>query len=534
MEIDYAELLPKKPPTDIVSIALKDGAFKKEYLIYRAGWDYSPMEDRKIPAVEVVCSHCQRRFIADKVDAGCCSHRMPAPFGFFHPTLKEAVCSGSDSICPFCGCEAEVAHVGNINRFICDYAYVTQAVRIPVAGRPDRFALVEWQISREIGKGGDTRFFTSLWTAWVVEDRKMIRCKGYSKFMSSLSLRQPYQLKTFLDDYGQLHHMYPFHLEDLEDTTAENCKLDLFIAQGGTSLVAYLALWRRHPNVENLIMQGCGKLVQELIDKESATNSYSRAKGIPKLPMIDWKKKKPHEMLHLGKEEFRDMGKTLTEMDITIIGLLRSRGVAVNLKQDLPILRRQNRYSVQSILDFAGSRLFWKAMAYLDNHQEGYMMLRDYWDMANQVEMDLNNDRVRWPKNLKKAHDDAMERYNTKKDALLEKSFAKRLEILSQLEWHCDGILIRPCATQAEMRKEGKILNHCVARYAKDHAAGKTAIFLIRQEAEPDKPWFTLELDEKNMRVLQNRGKYNCARTPEVEAFEKKWLEHITERRKTA
>ena len=40
-------------------------------------------------------------------------------------------------------------------------------------------------------------------------------------------------------------------------------------------------------------------------------------------------------------------------------------------------------------------------------------------------------------------------------------------------------------------------------------------------------PFFTLEFDEKTKTVRQNRGLRNCARTPEVNAFEKAWLDHI-------
>ena len=53
---------------------------------------------------------------------------------------------------------------------------------------------------------------------------------------------------------------------------------------------------------------------------------------------------------------------------------------------------------------------------------------------------------------------------------------------------------------------------------------GQTAIFFLRREEDPDKPWYTLELDEKELTVKQNRGFQNCARTAEVEAFEKKWV----------
>ena len=66
-----------------------------------------------------------------------------------------------------------------------------------------------------------------------------------------------------------------------------------------------------------------------------------------------------------------------------------------------------------------------------------------------------------------------------------------------------------------------------MASYARSHASGKTAILFIRQAKAPDKPFFTLEFDEKKMVVVQNRGLRNCDRTPEVEAFEKAWLEGI-------
>ena len=87
--------------------------------------------------------------------------------------------------------------------------------------------------------------------------------------------------------------------------------------------------------------------------------------------------------------------------------------------------------------------------------------------------------------------------------------------------------MIRPVASLGELKDEGKQLHHCVASYAERVASGNTDIFLIRKVKSPDKPFFTLELNEENVRVVQNRGKGNCDRTPEVEAFEEKWLEFV-------
>ena len=103
--------------------------------------------------------------------------------------------------------------------------------------------------------------------------------------------------------------------------------------------------------------------------------------------------------------------------------------------------------------------------------------------------------------------------------------FQARAKALDKLSFTLNGLLIRPCANEEELIAEGKLLHHCVADYAQDHANGETAILFIRRADKPEEPYFTLEFDEKNLVVKQNRGLRNCDRTPEVEAFEKAWLD---------
>jgi hypothetical protein len=77
------------------------------------------------------------------------------------------------------------------------------------------------------------------------------------------------------------------------------------------------------------------------------------------------------------------------------------------------------------------------------------------------------------------------------------------------------------------MITEGKVLNHCVGRYAKDHANGKTTIFLIRRIEEPERPYYTLEW--RNGAINQNHTEHNHLQTEEVLAFEREWLAHVAE-----
>lgn len=531
-QINYEPYLQcQKPPEDLVEWTIKNGGLRKEYLIYKAVWKFDSLEKRNCRAVEVTCTKCGETFITDRVEAGGCGHNYPpAKFGWWNQLLSENVISGYTTKCPCCRADAKTLHIGEFANRIDEHSYVSQVVRLQIPGKQDRLVLLEWQVSRYINKEGHSEYGTWLWSAWVVEERKVVRLKGWQRYLSSLSYTLITQKKTFLDDYGKCELMYPFEESVLYGTTGENCKLDRFIAQDGMSLVAYLAIWRKKPTLENLIMQGCGKLVEELIHEGQYTYSYERSKGIPVMKDIDWKQKKPHMMLHISKEEFRQYGSELTSADIHNIANVTKAGIQLKLSHHLPLLRKSSRYEVEHILQEQPAELFFKILQYTSQRGKDYISLRDYWRMAATLDMDLDNDQVRWPRDLKAAHDYASKAYNRKKTKILKAEFEKRREQLAPLSWNCDGLLIRPCATQEEMINEGKQLHHCVARYAEDHAMGKTAIFLIRQESEPDKPFFTLEWDEKNCRVVQNRGNYNCARTQEVEAFERKWLGWVANR----
>lgn len=156
-------------------------------------------------------------------------------------------------------------------------------------------------------------------------------------------------------------------------------------------------------------------------------------------------------------------------------------------------------------------------------------VLADYWDMAERAGWDLDDPVVRWPRDLIAAHDRAMEASKAAETKMLRKAFRERAKELAGLTYVSGPLLIRPAANQKELNREGELLIHCVAKYGADMALGKTAIFFIRHTWEPGKPYFTLEYDEEKETVRQNRGRRNCARTPEVEAFEKAWLAWIKE-----
>jgi hypothetical protein len=156
--------------------------------------------------------------------------------------------------------------------------------------------------------------------------------------------------------------------------------------------------------------------------------------------------------------------------------------------------------------------------------------MRDYWGMLRKVYNSLPPELL-YPKDLRRAHDEIQARIVEAENAVTNEKIKKRAVELAKfiLIDEDAGLMIRPAAAHSEFINEGKKLSHCVARYAEKHAAGSTNIFFIRKTKEPDKPFFTLELNlsKKSPEVIQNRGKNNCARTEEVQQFEEAWLEHV-------
>ena len=144
--------------------------------------------------------------------------------------------------------------------------------------------------------------------------------------------------------------------------------------------------------------------------------------------------------------------------------------------------------------------------------------------MSEELGRNLNDPSVKYPQDLIAAHDRASDLMKQKAGDAMAALFRIRRQVLKKYAFISNGLLIRPAASQRELTAEGDALHHCVGTYGEAHAKGETAIFFIRRVSRPKEPCFTLELDEKKLTVQQNRGSHNCARTPEVEAFEKEWL----------
>ena len=173
---------------------------------------------------------------------------------------------------------------------------------------------------------------------------------------------------------------------------------------------------------------------------------------------------------------------------------------------------------------------------------------KDYLGWCRELKYNLDNMFIYMPNNFKQVHDRVAKEYKDLKDrkAAAEKKrrdklVAKKMqkikkgmeEIFSKnagvdaLNIKGNGLILIVPENSAAIKEEGEALHHCVGTYIERVAKGETAIFFIRKENEPNKPYYTLEW--RDNKVIQCRGMNNCSVTDKVKAFVQAFEEKMNE-----
>ena len=158
----------------------------------------------------------------------------------------------------------------------------------------------------------------------------------------------------------------------------------------------------------------------------------------------------------------------------------------------------------------------------------------DYLEAVNRLGMRLDK-KTLYPKDFIGEHDRCVQEVEDKKLTIDAANFARfQKEITGMEEPFIMGpLMIRPAAKPQELRNESQALNHCVRTYIDRVARGSTSILFIRKTEEPEKPYFTLELNTSG-NVVQCRGDHNCGYPKEVGTFIDEWLQWRKKERATA
>lgn len=149
----------------------------------------------------------------------------------------------------------------------------------------------------------------------------------------------------------------------------------------------------------------------------------------------------------------------------------------------------------------------------------------DYLEMNLKIGIKPNTEQMALPKDLKKAHDDVIGKFNALKSELETQAYKDIYSKIRKLEYAGDHYCVVAPKSVSEIFEEGKALDHCVGSYSKKVLDGETIILFIRNIETPNTPFYTMEYKSKS--IIQIRGDKNKVASIEVKAFTEEWLKWV-------
>ncbi|WP_297199781.1 PcfJ domain-containing protein [uncultured Flavonifractor sp.] len=189
----------------------------------------------------------------------------------------------------------------------------------------------------------------------------------------------------------------------------------------------------------------------------------------------------------------------------------------------MEVLRFLNRYRLDPdrFLRYLGGefdRDHIEAVYYADLFE----IYRDYLNGAYQLGYCLEHSRVLWPPELFTAHDLTMEQLAQRQEvSQAQNRRARRLKY----EFELDGWKIVFPATAAAIKREGKMLDHCVGGYADRHMRGVTTILFLRRSSAPSTPYVTIEMDGNQIRQIHGYHNDTLPDSPKPREVHKVFLD---------
>lgn len=150
----------------------------------------------------------------------------------------------------------------------------------------------------------------------------------------------------------------------------------------------------------------------------------------------------------------------------------------------------------------------------------------DYLCMCKELQYDLKNSFILFPRELKAAHDSVAKTLKDKRTAEQEKAIADSFdEWQKRYQYQSKELMMIPPHSAKEIVDEGAALHHCVRLYVKNVAEKKSVILFVRSVDEPDKSLCTVEV--KDGQVTQARGFDNKEPPAQITAFIEQWKQRV-------
>ncbi|MRN51964.1 PcfJ domain-containing protein [Paenibacillus monticola] len=446
-----------------------------------------------------------------------------------HPTDR-TLKHGKEEQCPHCGCSATVKASGVGRKTLVDRAYLLWYERSQV----DSNILIArgFYCTRDYTKDyrktetyvKDIARYLFKWG----EGGKMKHRIHWTKGGEWYDQKKVSTEATKSMSYTPSYHMQQKDIKKVvKGTPFQYCTWDQYPMH---DYVEIFDLAARYSCIEFLTKFGLGHFVR------------TKLEGGQTFGAINWNGTTPQKVLRLNKREMNEIKKTgaiglqalrhyqICRKDGSNLSFTEARDLASLVD---PLRRAElagiltsldNRFTVAEMKRYFIKqirnnrfRYEWRSSVILD--------YRDYLRECRELGLDLNRNGVVMPNDLGRMHEFTMQRIKAVSDAVVRENIRTRFRSLKPMRFQYKDLILFPAPSADQLVSEGKTLSHCVGGYAKNYANGVCDIYFIRQKHQPDKPFYTMEVQKGA--VMQCRGFKNCIMTDEVKEF----VEMFEERR---
>lgn len=500
---------------------------------------------KEIEDFSTECVFNQRRYIFTyrdrKVQYGRCSHCNTTQ-------SLPGVRHNETTVCPGCGSLVMAKSNGMGKKYLIDQAYFVYYAKSLID--PDVIVARGFHAVRDYSKncydvqtkievtalyvfrpGGSTMYYRSSWY-WL--HRNEFSLYNFVERKSVFSL-YPHMSNVVFAKVVSLESIEkavvgtPFQYSCWESYENRN------------DLVDFFSLFSKYPSIEYLTKMGFENLVESKLRKE---NTFST---------IHWKGKTPMAVLRLGKKEIREIresGETIDPIDLRIMQLAKKRkeNIGIDVVKGVSSFAYAEWKDFVAMLQRIPMRKFYhyvsKQFANQPKQKNSlfgteYQVCthwRDYIDDCIALEMDLSDESILYPRNLYNAHQGTIAKRKVMADEIAARKIAARAkDLIKKYCFESNDLKIVVPSSAAAIISEGKALHHCVGTYAKKHADGQTTILFVRKVDKPNRPFYTMEIDERRHMIIQCRGLRNANQTDEVKEFVRAFAEaRLKKKTKTA
>lgn len=468
--------------------------------------------------------------------------------------------------CPNCG-SVVTAYLETSDRFKVDYVENIASLQLGTDGKTVFFR--QWHLLRDsTAKWENIEGQLKEIARYAVRGDKVAKWQIEYKHTSFMnSWREDSSCWGRVENVSQTYDgSYQFYLpadwrETVSETSLKYIELQEYYDAprdhyANRNIIRFAMDWARYPAVEKLWKAGYWEIVHRKIfgmGREYLTTVRWRADTVEAAMQMSlrWLRERP-----AGEWDIFALKRTQEVLDELAAGHIKEADVPLMLKCDISLdtlkpalghatLRKILKYMDKAITRERARIAEEKKKAKEQNRYyyapsanvEVSTTYRDYLNDCIKLKLDLDDQSVLFPRDLKAAHERTIEQVQYEANKEKWEAFVKTSKKFNKMRMEEDGLLIRPAATARELIAEGEYLHHCVGGYVDRMAKGVLAIMLIRRVEDPQTPYYTLEWRDKKVIQCKTMCNEDYTQNPQIKAFVDAWAQWVLggcKKRKTA